>query len=385
MSRRALTWTLAGSLMLLLLAPASIAEPWFQSMGLLHEYPTYAIEGASMGLSPDGSVAVGRDIAYSPYGTEATRWTLSGGLVGLGDLIPRPYNSAAYDVSNDGVIVGTAAFSSDTQQAFRWTESGGMVGLGVLSGMTRGQGRAVSYDGSIVVGDCGPSTNYDAGAVPFRWTQATGMTSLGLPTGASAARAAETSADGSVIVGDFTLTTGGVGAWRWTEADGFTNLGNLSFVQFTRAQGISGNGQVIIGNGFGASGFEAFRWTAEGGLVGLGDLPGGSYSSWANGGVSYDGSIIVGGSQSSEYASDAFIWDEVHGMRSLKNVLQNECGLDLAGWNLEEAQGLSDDGLTISGWGYNPDGVRVGWVAHIPEPASLGLLLVGFGLALRRR
>ena len=34
-------------------------------------------------------------------------------------------------------------------------------------------------------------------------------------------------------------------------------------------------------------------WTAESGMVGLGDLPGGSYSSWANGGVNHDGSVIV--------------------------------------------------------------------------------------------
>ena len=59
--------------------------------------------------------------------------------------------------------------------------------------------------------------------------------------------------------------------------------------------------------------------------------------------------------------------------------------MDLTGWNLEEAMGLSDDGLTISGWGYNPDGHREGWVAHIPEPASLGLMLIGLGLAFRRR
>lgn len=39
---------------------------------------------------------------------------------------------------------------------------------------------------------------------------------------------------------------------------------------------------------------EAFRWTSDGGMVGLGDLPGGRFDSFAIG-VSADGSVIVGG------------------------------------------------------------------------------------------
>lgn len=42
------------------------------------------------------------------------------------------------------------------------------------------------------------------------------------------------------------------------------------------------------------------------------------------------------------------------------------------------------DGLTIVGWGYNPDGYDEAWIATIPEPTTL--LLLGFGgLALRRK
>jgi probable HAF family extracellular repeat protein len=358
---------------------------WFEPMGFLHEFPT-EIESASLGLSPDGQVAVGRDLSH--VGFEATRWTRAGGLVGMGDLPGSPtLNSLAEAASNNGVIVGTGAFDTALQQAFRWTESEGMVGLGVLPGMARSQGRAVSYDGSIVVGDSGPASSYDSGSVPFRWSAATGMISLGVPAGFVAARGNGVSADGSVIVGDGSILPFGSGAWRWTEAGGFVNLGNLGGAfPFTRAMGLSGDGRVVVGNGYGPNGFEAFLWTAEGGMVGLGDLPGGTFSSWANGAVNYDGSIIVGGSQSGEYASDAFIWDATHGMRSLKHVLEDEFGLDLTGWNLEEAQGLSADGLTISGWGYNPLGQREAWVAHIPEPATIGLLLFGaLGTVARRR
>ncbi|MFG6094761.1 hypothetical protein SPB21_05900 [Leptothoe sp. ISB3NOV94-8A] len=52
----------------------------------------------------------------------------------------------------------------------------------------------------------------------------------------------------------------------------------------------------------------------------------------------------------------AFIWDAVNGMRSLQAVFTDEFGLDLTGWKLGAATGISDDGLTIVGTGINPEG-----------------------------
>jgi len=386
MSRHVLSHVLAGLFAILLAVPA-LADVWFEPVGFLHEFPN-EIESASLGISPNGSMAVGRDVSH--VGFEATRWTRAGGLVGMGDIPGSPtLNSLASDVSNNGVIVGYGAFGTSMQQAFRWTEATGMVGLGASPGKATSQGWSLNADGSILVGN---SSNADgSGQEPFRWTQATGMVSMGVPTGFLGGSANDISQDGSVIVGDGGILPFGLGAWRWTETGGFTNLGTLGGAfPLTRAQGVSGDGQVIIGNGYGPNGFEAFRWTEAGGMVGLGQLPvpGGLpwvAASYANGGISYDGSIIVGGSASSENASDAFIWDEINGMRILKDVLEDEYGLDLTGWNLEEAQGLSDDGRTISGWGYNPLGQREAWVVHIPEPASASLLLLGLALALRRR
>ena len=72
-------------------------------------------------------------------------------------------------------------------------------------------------------------------------------------------------------------------------------------------------------------------------------------------------------------------------MRSLMNVLTSDLGLDLTGWTLREAWDVSDDGLTIVGWGDNPSGITEGWVAHIPEPATLPLLALSALLAARRR
>ena len=116
---------------------------------------------------------------------------------------------------------------------------------------------------------------------------------------------------------------------------------------------------------------------------GLGDLAGGSFDSSAFG-VSADGSTIVGGSDSSSSGWEAFIWDTANGMQSLKDVLVNYHDLDLTGWTLSQAWGISDDGLTIVGHGYNPDGYTEAWVATIPEPATFVLFGLG-GLFLRKR
>jgi probable HAF family extracellular repeat protein len=160
-------------------------------------------------------------------------------------------------------------------------------------------------------------------------------------------------------------------------------LGDLPGGSFnSQAFGVSANGSVVVGRGNSASGTEAFRWTSGGGMVGLGDLPGGSFSSLAFD-VSADGSVVVGGSVSAS-GNEAFIWDQENGMQSLQDLLVNDFGLDLTGWTLREARGISADGLTIAGWGINPDGFTEAFVATIPEPGTVSLLVLG-GIALLRR
>ena len=119
-------------------------------------------------------------------------------------------------------------------------------------------------------------------------------------------------------------------------------------------------------------------------MVGLGDLAGGIFNSVANG-VSADGSVVVGrGSGTS--GNEAFLWDAANGMQSLQNVLVAQLGLDLTGWNLAEATGISADGLTIVGYGIH-DGLTEAFIAVIPGPGALGLLAVAglCGKSRRRR
>ena len=130
--------------------------------------------------------------------------------------------------------------------------------------------------------------------------------------------------------------------------------------------------------------------------MGLGFLPGGVDSSAF--GVSADGSVLVGQGTSSS-GVEAFVWDETNGMRALIQILADQ-SIDMTGWNLARANGISADGLTIVGYGTNPLGFNEAWIATIPEPGTalavpaLGLpekfvlasCLIGFALfaTLRR-
>jgi probable HAF family extracellular repeat protein len=250
----------------------------------------------------------------------------------------------------------------------------------------------VSADGSVVVGYSKSASSGNNDYEAFRWTDEGGMEPLGdLPGGRFYSNAQAVSADGSVAVGFSSSASGTEEAFRWTASGGMEPLGDLPGGDFySEAYDISADGSTIVGRGHVGSvlGFEAFRWTADEGMQGLGQLPGGVSGNAF--GVSADGTVVVGYGtvMSGEDAfNDAFIWDADHGMRSLRDVLQSEFGLDLTGWTLGGASAISDDGLTIVGSGTNPSGYTEAWIAHIPEPSTV--LLLAFGLvalaAARRR
>ena len=161
-------------------------------------------------------------------------------------------------------------------------------------------------------------------------------------------------------------------------------LGHLAGGFFSsNAFAVSADGSVVVGVSPSSSGTEAFRWTESGGMVGLGDLPGGIFHSNASG-VSADGSVVVGRSYSSS-GTEAFVWDETNGMRALMQILEDQ-GVDMTGWNLDLASGISADGLTIVGTGTNPLGFGEAWIATIPEPGTATLLALGItALAARQR
>ncbi len=342
----------------------------FQGLGDLPGGRFYCIAEA---VSADGSVVIGA--SESAGGNEAFRWTSSGGLQGLGDLPGGGFNSWAKGISGDGsMVVGFSDSGSDSykQEAFKWTQSGGMQGIGFLPGATNSIAYGISGDGSVIVG----RSNFQA----YRYlTASSSIQSIGMTSSY-----VNISPDGSIVVGD---VWSGHEAFRWSQSDGLERLGYLSVDDaWSLAHAASSDGSVIGGeSGAPPLSMEAFKWTRAGGMIGLGDLPGGKFFSIANA-VSGDGSVIVGESDTGLGGglNEAFIWDGLNGMRNLKLVLENDFGLDLTGWTLYSAMGISADGLTIVGHGRNPYGYQEGWIATIPEPTTLLLLGLG-GILLRKR
>lgn len=212
-----------------------------------------------------------------------------------------------------------------------------------------------------------------------------------LAGGASNSEARAVSGGGTVVAGFSSSTSSGVNnteAFRWTEDTGMVGLGYLPGGGTSRANGISENGLVIVGgsssSASGTSALEAFRWTMDDGLESLGDLPGGLFRGEALA-ASAIGDVIVGVSSSS-VGEEAFIWDEDNQIRDLLGVVEDG-GIDLSGWRLTSATGVSADGLVISGNGINPSGLVEAWVVGLPEPgaAALGSAALGALLALARQ
>ena len=353
----------------------------FQGLG---DLPNGDYLSHAYGVSGDGTTVVGH--SKSGLGIqEGFRWTQETGMIGLGQLPDATHGSAAISVSFDGSVIGGQSYYSSNgneKQAFRWTQSTGMVGLGYLyTGSHESTIYGVSGDGSILAGWGGHSVYKDQ---PFFWTQQTGMVHIG-NLGANA-HAKAISSNGNVIIGNGQSPSGGQ-VFYWTQTNGMVGIGDLSGGIFQSiANGTNSDGSVIVGMGNSSLGLEAFRWTEAEGMIGLGDLSGGAFCSnaWD---VSADGSIIVGEGTTSTTAlgNEAFIWDASNGIQNLKDVLVNNHGLDLTGWTLATATGISADGLTIVGFGSNPDGYTEAWIAEIPEPATISLMAVGALTMLRRR
>jgi probable HAF family extracellular repeat protein len=163
------------------------------------------------------------------------------------------------------------------------------------------------------------------------------------------------------------VSTLGLEAFLWTESGGMVGLGDLPNGIFqSSAFAISADGSVVVGSTGCCADKQAFRWTEAGGMVGLGDLPGGAFDGSALA-ISADGSIVVGEGTTAS-GGRAFIWDEANHMCQLDQVLTNDFGLDLEGWTLVRAMGISDDGLTIVGQGLNPSGENGVGSSSSPSP-----------------
>ncbi|MBI5393730.1 MAG: PEP-CTERM sorting domain-containing protein [Verrucomicrobia bacterium] len=352
---------LGGVLLLGCSLASSFAESSFTGLGFLPG-GTNSVANA---VSSDGSVVVGN--SESVWGAKAFHWTKVGGMVALGALQSGTNSSHATGVSSNGSVVVGYSLTSSGLEAFRWTAASGMVALGGLpGGQKESSAFAISSDGKVVVGVSGSLASGSVQA--FRWTAAGGMVGLGTLPGGSNSHSSAVSSNGSVVVGTSESALG-YQAFRWTAAGGMISLGYLAdWGTNGTARGVSSDGSVVVGCAVSASGNQAFRWTAVDGMVGLGHLPSGNYNLARA--ISSDGSALVGYEYGAANSPEkAFIWDNVNGMRNLHSVLTSDYKLDLTGWTLSMASGMSADGTTIVGNGTHNGRIEA-WVAHLDRPVN---------------
>lgn len=282
---------------------------------------------------------------------------------------------SAWNMSRSGAfLVGDSSDADVSTHAYRWSEAGGLLAVGPSIEGHQEVARAVSYDGSVVVGNSSSTTNV------FRWVNGV-TTTFTKPTGTNSASLFDISDDGSIAVGAAPKTsptntymaiklasagvselpgklavdshyanrvspngqfmTGWAGvnsssprAVRW--ADGGDTIEYLDSVIEGAGRGVSDNG-VVVGNAkFDGTNTHAFRWTAAGGMVDLGTL-GGAESNCSY--VSSDGSVVAGNARDTGGVMQAYRWTAAGGMVSLG--IADGIGSFVAG--------LSPDGATIYG------------------------------------
>jgi uncharacterized membrane protein len=383
-------WILLGLAICVGLSDYANAAPSFQGIG---DLPGGTFNSEATYISPDGNTVLGN--SQTGAGGVKFIWTAPGGMTEL-SLFPDGDFSSGFPVAitdDHSVIVGSGQSSFGTE-AFRWTPVGGASGLGDLpGGVFRSVPSAMSSNGSVIVGKgtIGPDPSTDTEA--FIWTEVNGLVGLGdLPTGPDRSWAADVSADGTVVVGIGTVVTFPGEPWesydsrafRWTETGGMVDLGTPDFS--VRDPRISADGNVIVAYTVEPGGDQnPFRWSQGAGWVPLSDPLGGGVLAHPVD-LSADGSVIAGFTftTSAPFGPHAVIWDDLNGQRLLDNVL-TDLGLDLTGWTLEKVTGISDDGLTIVGTGINPNGDTEAFIATLPEPRALAVIVLGIPALLRRR
>ena len=377
------------------------AQPSFTPLG---DLPGGAVFSEVWGISADGSTVVGDSIIAGSIlfsgKYAAFAWTAKTGLQDIYHLEGSGTICRAYAANASGsMVVGSADYNTSSPAhivAFIWFNGVGTNEIGDLpGGDDRAAARGVDAFGTTLAGQ-GAS---DSGNEAFRYVlpdfAPSGFLGLGdLPGGTFASQAFGISANAQIIVGS-SDSSDGVQAFRWVQGGGTLQpLGFLpmpvGYTKFSEAYAASADGSVIVGlsrsnSSVSTNGWEAFRWTGREdgtgtGMQPLGDLPGGSFLSAAYA-VSADGSVIVGragvqgpcGPFGCTTAGRAFIWDHQHGLRDLTVVLTG-LGINLAGWQLTEARGISANGRIIAGTGTNPAGNSEAWRADLgPPPAAADL------------
>jgi probable HAF family extracellular repeat protein len=176
-----------------------------------------------------------------------------------------------------------------------------------------------------------------------------------LPGGIFGSADAHVSADGSVVVG-YSNSASGLEAFCWTPETGMVGLG------FGMANSVSADGSVIVGYRHNKSGADAVRTARSGRIIELEKLPEDRDCEARD--VSADGSVIVGSSTTAD-GEQAFYWTPSEGTIQLDHLPGRRNGA---------AYGISADGSVIVGSSWSTDGLEASRWTRDGKVVGLGTL-----------
>ncbi len=354
-------------------AVAAVGGPRAISLGTLG-----GLDSTPIAINDSGQVTGYSSVTPGTHNPQhAFSWTFAGGMVDLGTL--GGSESQASALNSGGEIVGFSDLPGDASSvAFKWTPGGTMEALSGLPGATYSGANAVN-DSGLIVG----YSDVDGVAHAVSWSPSGQITDLGfLPGGdqitypSADATGVDnngdivgTSSSGSNLNGNghaFLLPAGGSmisleqDSWVYSKAVDIDSSGEVTgfgnptdnpvtedafvyttaggFDQITHSGPASGYEVAgISDSGFVAgitSGQHAFGWSADAGLIDLGDLGGG----WAvPTGVSKNG-VVVGASQLFGGRQEGFAWTSHAGMVGLPGLPGNDAA---------SASAVNDNGLIV--------------------------------------
>jgi len=300
-------------------------------------------------VSDDGHIAVGSKSDDRPL-----VWEGGGNAIRLGFEPGGPQWSVAYGVSPDGSLIAGGTTSSYYQQALLWRDRVVEFLPHPEDDVTTAFSEALDVSNNgVVVGTAHVNVGGVTRKQATRWVDGV-METLPDPPGAPYWTAAHlVSDDGSVIVGRARMGAG-YRAVRWT-GDSVELLETLVPGGTFDPIKMNGDASVIVGSAWNGTGSEAARWAA-GTIEGLGLLPGGTKQAVATG-LSSDGNLIVGYSvidpvptcKPTYHCSgrgEGFVWTPETGMLNFEEWFRYGCGFDVVNWHLGPYT-ISADGSTV--------------------------------------
>ena len=329
-------------------------------------------QGGVSAVSKNGQYACGMS-----YPNPAFIWNEITGRV---DLNPTTEFSEAYDVSNDGIVVGRfydptlpAPGGNPTLRAGywengNWSALAGLTGLDPLDELSFTHAYGISADGSRIVGmQWRPDYSVEA----VYWDDVSIATGLGQTYGENS-RANCTSSNGSIIAG-WNAGPDGIPdrtAYSWDPTPHYLGGFDQTY-PVGESRAINSDGSVIVG-----ASIWPFVWTAATGMQHiLADSS--DYDKGAGQGISDDGTIVgwvdpVGGGFNYAGFIKKSGWSDIV---YLSTYIADSLGITgYTGWDFTFGQSISADGKLIGMTAYTPLGEARALLLRINEPVPVELI-----------